>query len=132
MPKMRVYFVDDDPIILKFIQLILKDTDVESIVFEHPEQLFEKLEKDPPPDLIISDITMGEMNGFQVLSKVHQQYPELKCAYCSAYTNLDLAIETNTTNGTDIYRFPFYSKPFDKTRFLSFIKDSLENEVSSI
>ena len=61
------------------------------------------------------------MNGFQVLEKVHTHYPAIKCAYCSAYANLEMAIAVNKKDGKNVPVFPYYQKPILMPDLMDFI-----------
>ena len=126
--KSTVYFVDDDPIILKLIQFYLRDQELDLHTFVKPELLFEDLSTGNRPDLIVSDITLGKMNGIDMVSQIREQYPTIQCAFCSAYINLEMAMQVNNLNNDDLMDTPYYSKPFQMPGLMEFISSHLPNK----
>jgi DNA-binding NarL/FixJ family response regulator len=50
-------------------------------------ELLEKLEQKPNIDLVLLDIAMPEMDGFETASKIRCRFPEIKVLFCSMYNN---------------------------------------------
>jgi CheY-like chemotaxis protein len=83
--KTRILVVEDDQSVLSTIAMILnlKGYQVETACdgFDALMRL-----KDNLPDLIVSDLNMPQMSGFELLSVVRRRYPQIKviatsCAY---------------------------------------------------
>ena len=62
-------------------------------------------------DLMITDIRMPDMLGFQLLEIVRPLYPDLKCVYMTGYSEYD-----NTSDRT-----PVFMKPFDLAELVEFL-----------
>ena len=74
--KTRVLVVDDEPIILETMTAILES---EGFVVRTAEDGFAALVtlRQTPPDLIISDLRMPNMSGFEFLSVVRRRFPHI-------------------------------------------------------
>ena len=67
--KQRVLVVDDHPKVLRFIEIDLKLRGFEVITVTSGKKALEMLEV-AEPDIMLLDIVMPEMDGFEVLKKL--------------------------------------------------------------
>src|SRR5664280_618369 len=75
-PKHRILVVDDEPLIRETMSFLLAAQGYEvATATDGFEALLQLLVK--PSDLLISDLNMPHMSGFELLSIVRQQFPEL-------------------------------------------------------
>ncbi|MCG8417275.1 MAG: diguanylate cyclase [Proteobacteria bacterium] len=65
----RILVVEDDPFTLKYLCAILKSDGYEVIAASNGAVALEAI-KDDPPDLVLCDIEMPEINGFRLLAKL--------------------------------------------------------------
>ena len=69
----RVLVVDDEPAIVRFLQVHLERAGFDVFGAGNGQEALERLAQEPSIDLIITDIMMPVMDGFELLSKVRQQ-----------------------------------------------------------
>lgn len=74
--KYRILFVDDDASLRETSALILKTFGYEVLTAEDGFQALVQL-RFALPDLIVSDLRMPNMSGFELLSIVRQRFPHL-------------------------------------------------------
>lgn len=74
--KYRILFVDDDAGMRETSALILKSFGYEVLTAEDGFQALVQL-RFALPDLIVSDLRMPNMNGFELLSIVRQRFPHI-------------------------------------------------------
>ena len=67
--KQTIFVVDDDPDLVTILRLILEHNGYQVVCVYSGRQLFTSLE-DQKPDLIILDVMMPHMHGFEVLSRL--------------------------------------------------------------
>ncbi|MEO8458181.1 MAG: response regulator transcription factor [Chloroflexota bacterium] len=67
----RVLAVDDDPSILKIIEMTLEDDDLELFFAQNGKEALE-ITSEHKPDAMLLDIVLPDMSGFDVLSNIRQ------------------------------------------------------------
>jgi len=99
-----VLVVDDHPKVLRFIEIDLKLRGFEVICTTSSQEAIE-LVQSTKPDIMLLDIIMPEMDGFQVLEKLRTftQLPII--AFSASPGNHDRAINVGAND--------FVTKPFD-------------------
>jgi DNA-binding response OmpR family regulator len=70
--RRNVLVVDDEPYIGRIIQLKLESTPYAVEVVQDGAAALDRLRTDEPVDLILLDIMMPEMNGFEVLVRLRE------------------------------------------------------------
>lgn len=65
----KILIVDDDPQNRYLLRLVLQKENIEVIEAETGECGLRKID-DEPPDLIILDVMMPDINGFQIYEKI--------------------------------------------------------------
>ncbi len=75
-------------------------------------------------DLVVLDINMPRMNGFEVLKFVKEKYPETKVVMLTGITDLKNAIESKKLGAED-----FVAKPYDLVNLLTTIKRVLSEKI---
>jgi len=89
--KRRILVVDDDASVRANMAMMLTTSGYEVIPAEHGFDALLQLRDPPPPDVIISDLNMPQMSGFEFLSVVRRRFPEIPVvAVSGAYGSGDL------------------------------------------
>jgi len=70
--KTRILVVDDEPDVRRLIQILMQDSGYEIIEAAAGRELLEKLETPPLPDLILLDVLMPGMNGYEACRKIKE------------------------------------------------------------
>jgi len=88
-----VYLVDDDPLVLKSLEILLKRIDIGIEVCGNAQNGIEALREIPlrHPDIIITDIKMPKMDGIQLIEKLNEKRIPPKVIVLSAYREFELA-----------------------------------------
>ena len=69
----RIVVVDDDSIVLKRAWNILTEADMKAVVLKSGAQLLDYISENEAPDLILLDIRMPDMDGFEVLQQLRSR-----------------------------------------------------------
>ncbi|MCW8799436.1 MAG: response regulator, partial [Desulfobacter sp.] len=72
-------------------------------------------------DLVISDIRMPEMDGFELLEQLKQRYPDLTVVMLTAFTDADTAAQAMRDGASD-----YIVKPYQEAQLVSRIERALE------
>lgn len=106
--KKTVLVVDDAPANIQIVNSILKDTYKIRIATNGPKAL-ELVQASPAPDLILLDVVMPEMNGYEVCTKL-KSTPETKdipVIFLTAQTE-----SADETKGFEVGAVDYIHKPF--------------------
>ena len=124
--KSDVWVIDDDRSIRWVLERALKKADLGVTLFESANNAMQALAT-TTPQVIITDVRMPGMDGFQFLEKVQTQYPELPVIVMTAHSDLD-----NAVNAYQGGAFEYLPKPFDVEEAVELTKRAcLTNEESN-
>ena len=118
----KILVVDDDPILRKVLQNSLEQKGYQVVSVSSGKSALIQFNKDIP-DIIVSDVSMPEMDGFEFCRQLRSQ-PSGKLIpfiFLSAKDNLDGRIQGYTT-GADSY----LTKPFEMLELLANIEALIE------
>ena len=114
-----IMVVDDDRQVLDFTSLLLVEYGYQTVSFPDGSGALEYLRKNSV-DLVLSDISMPEMSGIELLANVHDIDPELPVILVTGYTDFDNAVDAVTMRA-----FDFILKPFRAERLLHAVEKAL-------
>jgi CheY-like chemotaxis protein len=90
-PKRRILVVDDERSNRESMAMLLNAAEYEVSTARHGFDALLQLKIPPFPDVIISDLNMPQMSGFEFLSVVRRRFPEIPVvAVSGAYESGDL------------------------------------------
>lgn len=125
MGEKVVLFIDDEMNILKSLRRLFRREDYKTEFFSSGEEALIFLNENHC-DLIISDIRMPVMDGFELLSEVKRLYPSITRVALSGYTDQRLIFKLIDQNIAKVFLF----KPWDSLEIRQGVKGLLEfNEV---
>ncbi|PHQ56266.1 MAG: hybrid sensor histidine kinase/response regulator [Sulfurimonas sp.] len=119
--KPYIIAIDDTPYNLEILTMILVDIDVEVECVESGSEAF-KLIKKRTPELILLDILMPEMDGFEVC-KILKEDPStssIPIIFLSALDDIDSKIRAFEVGGAD-----YITKPFNTLEVAARVKTHL-------
>ena len=115
-----VWIVDDDSSIRWVLQKALQAAQIPCFSFDNPEDLLLQLSTGQPPEVIISDIRMPQMDGMTLLTEVHRQYPDIPVIIMTAHSDLDSAVNAYQSGA-----FEYLPKPFDIDEAVGLVQRAL-------
>lgn len=121
--------MDDEPAIRFLMQDILSDMKYGSQASENGVEALKVLEKDSSFTMVISDINMPKMRGFELLAEVERKYPHIKRVLITAYNvedYLTLAMQYGISN------IITKTTPFNLTEVTAIIRNLAEENIFGI
>lgn len=89
MKKIKVFLVDDHDILMDGIEAILKDVANLVVVGKaNSVDTAQELIKISVPDLILTDISLGEKSGLDLTKYVKKEYPQIKVMVLSMHDDI--------------------------------------------
>ncbi|RJS86636.1 response regulator [Candidatus Bathyarchaeota archaeon] len=124
MSKDRLLIVDDDEAILRNLEKILRlegyETDIARTGFEAIEKT-----KTNFYNLALLDIKLPDMEGTELLKRMHETFPKMVKIMVTGYPDLENAI-ASLNSGADAYLI----KPVSVQRLLDVVKQKLAEQKS--
>lgn len=102
----RVLVVDDEKSILEFLEIMLGREGYQVDTAESGSKAISILKKSKI-DVIITDISMPEMDGIQLLSKIKQNQPDCAVIIMTAHGSTGSAVEAMKLGASDYLTKPF-------------------------
>ena len=117
-----VLVVDDNQQNLELLQVYLEDVDCQSIAACDGPEALDIIAKEPP-DLILLDVMMPKMSGFEVCRRIKNDpktsdIPVIMVTALNEFGDIERAIDSGTDD--------FLSKPVNKLELLTRIKTMLK------
>ena len=117
-----VLVVDDNPQNLELILAYLEDIDCQTLSAEGGQQALDIIQK-TPPDLVLLDVMMPKVSGFEVCKKIKNNpkttdIPVIMVTALNEIGDIERAIDSGTDD--------FLSKPVNKWELLTRVKTMLK------
>lgn len=119
MSQVKVLLVDDDESLLKLLSIRLTAAGFEVQTASSAEDALSRLPLFRP-QIIVSDLQMGGMDGLALFDIVHQQHPTLPVIILTAHGSIKEAV-----NATRKGVFGFLTKPFDSKELVEQIEEAV-------
>lgn len=123
MTQPLVLIIDDDESLRRVMELSLLGAGYNVVTAENGRkgiELFEKL----GPDLVITDVQMPEVSGYQVLERIKQLSPTTLVLVVTAFGSIDKAVKAMKMGAYD-----YITKPFSRDVLRLVLKKALEYQT---
>ena len=124
MLKNRILIVDDEPDIAQVLKMGLEDNGFAVDAYNDPLDVVSNFKADSY-DLLLIDIKMPKMNGFELYKKLHQIDEKAKVCFITAY---DLYYDEFKRVFPKIKVECFIRKPVSINNLARVIKDELQQQ----
>ncbi len=121
-----IFLVDDDDGSRQAMARTLERVDYEVTAFDSAEAALARLRAGARPDVLISDVRMPGMNGYQLLREVRSEWPDLPFLLVTAYAEVEDAVAA-LQQGADDY----LTKPVKMQELRQRVQLHLERRVLS-
>jgi DNA-binding NtrC family response regulator len=125
LKKENILIVDDDINILELIQRHLHDLNYHSFKAISVKEALQIL-KETQIDLLITDLRMPEVDGFQLIKYVSEHFPELPKLVVTGYPSLNDAVDVMKSGAID-----YLVKPFTKEELREAVLKSFSQKLTS-
>ncbi len=117
-----IMIVDDEPINIDVVQAFLEDDGYSHFVTEEDPRNALPLLESSRPDLLLLDLMMPEVSGFEVLQQVrnHPQFKHLPVIILTASTDTESKLKALELGATD-----FLAKPLDQSELALRVRNTL-------
>ena len=124
MTRPKILIVDDEPFNVDYLEQELEEADHETITAANGREALDKVQGEAP-DLILLDIMMPVMDGFEVLSrlKANPATRDIPVIVISAHNDL-----RNMVRGIQLGAEDYLPKPFEPTLLHARISSGLEKK----
>ena len=99
--------VDDEPSILNTLSSILEDEGYQVALAKNGEEALKVIQMEPP-DVVILDIWMPELDGLEVLTRVRELFPSMMVIMMSGHGSVETAVKA-----TKLGAYDYLEKPLD-------------------
>jgi len=122
--NIKILVVDDEEIYIHALVGLLAET-YKIIIALNGREGLKIAQSDPPPDLILLDIMMPDMGGFDVCRQLKKDphTKEIPVVFLSALDEVE-----NKTKGFDVGGVDYITKPFQGKEVLARVKTHIENQ----
>ena len=117
-----VWIADDDEAIRLVLEESLSSSGFKTQSFPNGEDLIKKLESDQP-DLIITDVQMPGMLGFDLMKHINTNYENIPVVIMTAFADMQAAVESFGGGA-----FEYLPKPFDLEEATEIVERALEDK----
>lgn len=115
-----IFIVDDEPVLLELAENILSKLDCEIQTFSNPEEALKAYSTaQSPPDLLITDFAMHEMDGMELIHRCRRIHPEQKIILVSG--TVDESVFSGSTAKPD----RFLAKPYQPAQLTTLVREVL-------
>jgi two-component system NtrC family response regulator len=104
----RILLIDDDDSLRRVTEYNLTSAGFEVVTAASGREGLETFTSEEP-DLVVTDVELGDMNGLEVLAAVKKQAPDTPVIVITAYGTIDMAVKAMGEGA-----FNFITKPFDR------------------
>ena len=111
--------IDDDPAVLEMVQSALAHYGMEVHAYPDAAQAMELLQNPHAPafDMVLSDINMEGMDGFDVIHRVKATHPHLPVALMTGQSSVDYAIQAMRYGASNLFMKPIALKDLVQSVF---------------
>jgi DNA-binding response OmpR family regulator len=122
----KVMVVDDEPDIINMMKIALKLKNYSIVVASNAEECIDKLESNENPDLILLDIMLPGINGYDLYKKIkgNARFNKIKTAFFTALTQ-----EAEIKKGLELGVDDYITKSFDPYELLDRITHIMQKRA---
>ena len=130
MVSFSIYLVDDDPDLRELLELAL-ETNYRVRTFGAAGPAIEAI-KDSPPDLVLLDVRLPDIDGIDALGTIKTLHPEIMVIMITASRDVDVAISAMKLGAYDYFMKPLEIEALEISIRNALDKIRLRKEVQGL
>ena len=115
-----ILIVEDDPGFASYLKRLLRRDDLKLITASSGRQAIEYLDRHPI-DIVLQDIGLPDINGYQVMDQIRQRFPEVLVIVMTGEVTVESAVQALRKGAYDYLR-----KPFESMDLVNTVENALE------
>jgi len=119
-----ILIVDDDINYRIILSRILSNYNI--LTAESGDEALEKINSDLNINLILCDIEMPGLNGFELVNKIKNDFPALNVPVVFVSARSDLA---SYVEGFELGAEEYITKPFESEQVIKIVEDKLKSDL---
>jgi two-component system response regulator AtoC len=112
--KARILVVDDEPSMLRYLQTVLEAESYHVQAVRSGIEAVARIRKQPPPDLVLLDVLMPDVDGLQTLELLQRARPGIKVVMLSCTTEPRKVVQAIRLGAVDYLTKPFQIQDLEK------------------
>jgi len=126
----NILVVDDEPSMLKYMQTLLEMDEYRVETVSSGEEAVKRMQRTPPPDVVLLDLLMPGMDGLQTLEKCRAVRPGSKVVMLSCVSDTRKVVEAIRLGAQDYLTKPFHKSDLDSVLARLLKKDDSAPEIT--
>jgi PAS domain S-box-containing protein len=127
VPKVTILIVDDEPLVCDSLKNALSDQAYDIHTVTSGQEALDRFQSHKT-DIVLLDVVMPDMDGFQVMDRIQRHYPGTMVIIITGHASIDSAIEALKKGA-----YGYVRKPVEREELVATIKNAserlgLENE----
>jgi two-component system response regulator AtoC len=118
--KAKILVVDDEPSMLRYLRTVLDADSYHVDTARTGSEAIARVQQDPPPDVVLLDVLMPEIDGLRTLELLRQARPGLKVVMLSCCSDPPKVVQAIRLGAVD-----YLTKPFQLNDLEAVIEHSL-------
>jgi len=123
MATTNILIVDDEPQAAEFLRTLLELESYGAEITSGGLEALERVQQEPVPDLVLLDVAMPGLDGFQTLGRLKEIRPGIKVVMVSCLSDPRTVVKALRLGAQD-----YLAKPFQKAELDSMIRQALGRE----
>lgn len=119
--KKRIYIVDDEPKIGEMFVKVLSREGFDATSFVSALKMVESVDANEPPDLVVADLMMPDMNGIEMMETLRDRKLNVPVIIMTAHSSVQTAVEAMSLGA-----FHYLQKPINLEEMRVLIAKALD------